>query len=143
MFGRICIVFGLLLNIYAFLIPQRAKYKLKWFELNLSKGFSSNIDDKRNNFIKNNNLSSLCPCGSKESYGNCCASYHSFEKFAENESRLARARYSAYALGNPDFLIATTHPNQKVKFVCFIAWHINPCFISFCNFEGFQVKTRN
>lgn len=52
-----------------------------------------------------------CPCGEKAAYGQCCKRYHlGFP--AENALKLMRSRYSAYALGNADYIIATTHPDH-------------------------------
>ena len=54
----------------------------------------------------------LCPCGSKQSYVNCCAQY--IEKFIENNNRLPelpeqlmRSRFTAYALNNAHYIFAT------------------------------------
>lgn len=50
-----------------------------------------------------------CPCGSGASYSACCGSLHGGVA-ARLPSALMRARYSAYAVGNVDFIIRTTHP---------------------------------
>src|SRR5687767_10981241 len=52
-----------------------------------------------------------CPCLSGKKYKKCCRPYH------ENQSKpvpeaLARARFAAYALGNIDFIMDTTHPES-------------------------------
>lgn len=51
----------------------------------------------------------LCPCGSGQSYLHCCAPFH---EGVEPESALhvMKARYSAYVLNLPDYIIKTTHP---------------------------------
>jgi SEC-C motif domain protein len=53
-----------------------------------------------------------CPCHSGNSYEACCAAYHLGKK-AENALILMRSRYSAYARGLADYLMATTHPGNK------------------------------
>jgi len=56
-----------------------------------------------------------CPCGSSESYSRCCGKLHkdvNAYKSAKAE-QVARARYSAYAKKQADFLMATTHPLHK------------------------------
>lgn len=52
-----------------------------------------------------------CPCGSGRSYGDCCHLLHE-GAVAENALLVMKARYSAYALGVVDYLIATTHPGN-------------------------------
>ncbi len=52
-----------------------------------------------------------CPCGSNKEYLLCCAPYHQGEK-APTAEALLRARFSAYALNLPRFIIATTHPDN-------------------------------
>lgn len=52
-----------------------------------------------------------CPCGEKSAYAQCCKRYHlGFPP--ENALKLMRSRYCAYALGNADYIIATTHPDH-------------------------------
>ncbi len=51
----------------------------------------------------------LCPCHSKKAYEACCAPYHR-GKLPENAMLLMRSRYSAYAKGLADYIMATTHP---------------------------------
>ncbi|MBX3718953.1 MAG: hypothetical protein KF898_04840 [Parachlamydiales bacterium] len=52
-----------------------------------------------------------CPCHSKKPYEECCAGYHRGKK-AENAMLLMRSRYSAYAMGLADYIIATTHTSS-------------------------------
>jgi len=51
--------------------------------------------------------SSPCPCHSKKSYGECCEPFHKKSLHAPTAEALMRARYSAYALGEIDYLIIT------------------------------------
>ena len=53
----------------------------------------------------------LCPCHSGRLYTECCQPYHK-GKLAPTPEALMRARYSAYALHNADFIMQTTHPDS-------------------------------
>ena len=50
-----------------------------------------------------------CPCGSGASYGHCCGPLHQGAQRAATAEQLMRSRYSAFALNQVDYLIAT-HP---------------------------------
>lgn len=50
-----------------------------------------------------------CPCCSGSEYAHCCKPFHE-GALPKNALQLMRSRYSAYALGLADYLIATTHP---------------------------------
>ena len=50
-----------------------------------------------------------CPCGSGAKYKKCCRRYHQ-GALAPDALALMKSRYSAYALGIADYIIATTHP---------------------------------
>jgi SEC-C motif domain protein len=51
-----------------------------------------------------------CPCGSGRTYPECCEPLHQQRNAATPEA-LMRSRYSAYALGRIDYLLATWHPS--------------------------------
>lgn len=51
-----------------------------------------------------------CPCLSGESYRNCCGVFHRREAAAPTAVRLMRSRFSAFAVGDADYLLATWHP---------------------------------
>ncbi|MCP9338136.1 YchJ family protein [Stutzerimonas xanthomarina] len=53
-----------------------------------------------------------CPCGSGNSYAECCGRYHQGLS-APSAERLMRSRYSAYVVGAIDYLQATTLPAQQ------------------------------
>ncbi|PIS00525.1 MAG: hypothetical protein COT84_06900 [Chlamydiae bacterium CG10_big_fil_rev_8_21_14_0_10_35_9] len=50
-----------------------------------------------------------CPCHSGNDYKDCCEPFHK-GKLPPTPTILLRARYAAYALNLPDFIIDTTHP---------------------------------
>ncbi len=55
---------------------------------------------------------SPCPCGSEETYGSCCGRWHrglADGHHAPTPEALMRSRYSAYAVGELGYLLATWH----------------------------------
>jgi SEC-C motif-containing protein len=57
--------------------------------------------------------SSSCPCGSGSAYRDCCGPLHDGSAFAPTAVRLMRSRYSAFALGRPQYLLDTWHPSTR------------------------------
>ena len=53
-----------------------------------------------------------CPCGSDLMLSSCCGRYHQGE-IAPTPEALMRSRYSAFALGLSDYLLATWHPTTR------------------------------
>ncbi len=56
---------------------------------------------------------SNCYCGSSLSFENCCAPYLKNHQKAPTAEALMRSRYSAFATGAADYLVATTHVSQR------------------------------
>lgn len=56
-----------------------------------------------------------CPCGSGDTYSACCSQIHkNVQNFRKaSAQQIVQARYSAYAKKNPEFLMMSTHPNNK------------------------------
>ncbi|MGE2717781.1 YchJ family protein [Mycolicibacterium litorale] len=54
-----------------------------------------------------------CPCGTGESYGRCCKPLHEGQRQAETAQELMRSRYSAYAVGDLDYVWRTWHPRTR------------------------------
>ena len=56
-----------------------------------------------------------CPCGSEEAYMKCCGKLHKKipEFMKATPEQVVRARYSAYAKREIDFIIKSTHPKNK------------------------------
>jgi SEC-C motif-containing protein len=50
-----------------------------------------------------------CPCGGGQKYKRCCRRFH-YGAPPPHAELLMRARYAAYAVGEVDFILATTHP---------------------------------
>ena len=52
-----------------------------------------------------------CLCGSDLTYATCCGRLHRGQARAETAEQLMRSRYSAFAKGDVDYLMAT-HPDE-------------------------------
>lgn len=56
-----------------------------------------------------------CPCLSGETYGACCGRLHRGESAAATAEALMRSRFSAFAVGDPDYLLRTWHPSTRPR----------------------------
>lgn len=54
-----------------------------------------------------------CPCGSRQSYADCCGRFHDGAEFAPDAETLMRSRYCAYVLKLSSYLHATWHPSTR------------------------------
>ena len=54
-----------------------------------------------------------CPCLSGETYGACCGPLHRGELAAPTAERLMRSRYSAFAVLDEAYLLATWHATTR------------------------------
>lgn len=58
-----------------------------------------------------------CPCLSGDTYGACCGRYHADVRAggpgAPTAEALMRSRYSAFAVGDAGYLLATWHPSTR------------------------------
>ena len=54
-----------------------------------------------------------CPCLSGLPYTECCGPAHSGQSPSPTAERLMRSRFSAFALGDPGYLLATWHPSTR------------------------------
>lgn len=79
-------------------------------------GFGSGSSSSGKTQVKTIDATSSCPCGSGNTYGACCQSLHSsgqgLSRYPDPEL-VTRARYTAFAVGMPSYLIDSTHPTQK------------------------------
>ena len=55
---------------------------------------------------------SVCPCGSDLGYASCCGPLHDGAPAASPEA-LMRSRFSAFALGREEYLLASWHPSTR------------------------------
>lgn len=58
-------------------------------------------------------MTAPCPCGSGNSFEDCCQPYLSGRAQASTAEALMRSRYTAYSKGQIDYLIATHHPTRR------------------------------
>ncbi|RTE86924.1 MULTISPECIES: YchJ family protein [Gammaproteobacteria] len=54
----------------------------------------------------------ICPCGSNHNYEGCCERLHLGE-VAQTPEQLMRSRYSAFVVGNVNYLLQTWHPSTR------------------------------
>ena len=56
-----------------------------------------------------------CPCGSRLPLPECCGRLHDGTATAATAEQLMRSRYSAFALGDAEYLLATWHPTTRPR----------------------------
>ena len=54
-----------------------------------------------------------CPCGSKALYSACCKPFIQGDIKPDHCEQLMRSRYTAYSMGEADYLIKTWHPSKQ------------------------------
>ncbi|KPK40273.1 MAG: preprotein translocase subunit SecA [Gammaproteobacteria bacterium SG8_47] len=54
-----------------------------------------------------------CPCGSGKAFAECCEPYLTGRQIAPTAEALMRSRYTAYALGDQDYILRTWHPSTR------------------------------
>lgn len=59
------------------------------------------------------NRNDACPCGSGKKYKACCGQFHNGIQYPDDPEMMIRSRYSAYVVGNVDYLYRTTHPSNE------------------------------
>ncbi len=57
----------------------------------------------------------MCPCGLKKLYENCCGSFHSGKENPLTAESLMRSRYSAFVFKNEQYLFQTWHKSNRPK----------------------------
>ena len=57
-----------------------------------------------------------CPCGTAEKFESCCEPFISGESLPETAEKLMRSRYTAYTLGNIDYIKKTLAPESSDEF---------------------------
>ena len=55
----------------------------------------------------------LCPCDSGRPYAACCQPLHRGARPAKTPVELMRSRYTAYAVGDLDYVYRTWHPRTR------------------------------
>ncbi|WP_433254207.1 YchJ family protein [Streptosporangium sp. CA-135522] len=54
-----------------------------------------------------------CPCGLPASYRDCCGRFHRGDSAAPTAELLMRSRFSAFSVGDDDYLLRTWHPATR------------------------------
>ena len=54
-----------------------------------------------------------CPCGSKKLFSECCKPFIQGDTKPGHCEQLMRSRYTAYSMGEADYLIKTWHPSKQ------------------------------
>jgi SEC-C motif-containing protein len=54
-----------------------------------------------------------CPCGLPATYAACCGRFHRGPTTAPTAGLLMRSRYSAFVVGDVEYLLATWHPATR------------------------------
>ncbi|MBG0817864.1 YchJ family protein [Planomonospora sp. ID82291] len=54
-----------------------------------------------------------CPCGLPAPYRDCCGRLHRGEAAAPTAELLMRSRFSAFSVGDADYLLRTWHPSTR------------------------------
>lgn len=72
------------------------------------------------------NTNAFCLCGSGIEYAQCCGPFHSGAKKPATALALMRSRFTAYALHNADYLVATWDATVRPESIYFaketVAW---------------------
>ncbi len=59
------------------------------------------------------NSNTSCPCGSNKEYSNCCERIHKDIFKAKTAEQLMRSRYTAFTLGDVDYLMDSQHSTTR------------------------------
>ncbi|MFD4785954.1 YchJ family protein [Streptomyces sp. NPDC058459] len=60
-----------------------------------------------------NTASAACPCGLPSGYADCCGRFHAGAAAASSAEALMRSRYSAFVVGDVEYLGRTWHPRTR------------------------------
>ncbi|KAL7537910.1 hypothetical protein ACHAXR_008151 [Thalassiosira sp. AJA248-18] len=161
--GFICIVLGLLAHSStSFIIgPSRASCQPRVNDgrtslpLYAKKSKQKKSPNKKNKYASTSGFGGAaaapCPCGSGLGYAKCCGKLHKDAKaYADaTAEQVVRARYSAYAKREVDFIVGSTHPlNEKnfmsdidhwketIKMNCYDNFELTSCQIVDETYEG-------
>lgn len=56
-----------------------------------------------------------CPCGTGLTFGECCAPIHRGDRAAATAEALMRSRYTAFSVGDTDWLLASWHASTRPR----------------------------
>lgn len=82
----------------------------------------------------------LCPCGARKPYLRCCAPFVSGDELPDSPAQLMRSRYTAYALGEVEYVMETTDPDGSAWEEDAQRWRASiEEFTRACEFRGVRV----
>ena len=82
---------------------------------------------------------SPCPCGSKQKYKKCCKIFHN-GSHVKTALELMKSRYSAFVISNYQYIIKTTHEENKEYTNDINLWKNSILeFSSNCNFRNLEI----
>ena len=55
----------------------------------------------------------VCPCGTGKAFGDCCSPLLKRKKKAQTAEDMMRSRYSAFVVGDVDYIMDTHHPEKR------------------------------
>lgn len=70
-------------------------------------------------YVGGNPINSLCLCGSDKKYLLCCGLFHSTEQIPLTAESLMRSRFTAYAMQNEAYLLATWDSDKRPEQIDF------------------------
>ncbi len=76
-------------------------------------GFGKSAAKKLETTLAPSDASLPCGCGSGGSYASCCQPYHEGKAVPAHPVDVVRSRFSALKYRIPDYVISTTHPENK------------------------------
>ena len=65
------------------------------------------------NYMSEIRTPTLCPCGSQLAYNDCCGRFIIQGHLPATAEQLMRSRYSAFVLGDEEYLLASWHPQTR------------------------------
>lgn len=83
---------------------------------------------------------SKCPCNSRKPYQNCCYPFHAGQQLPKTSLELMRSRYAAYAKGESQYIIETTHPENEAYLEDKVHWIMEiQHFTQSTDFKGLEI----
>ena len=76
-------------------------------------GFGKSATKKLETTLAPSDSSLPCGCGSGGSYATCCQPYHDGKDIPGHPVDVVRSRFSALKYRIPDYVVSTTHPDNK------------------------------
>lgn len=85
-------------------------------------------------------VNSLCPCGGLLKYKKCCKVFHDNIKNPSNALELMKSRFSAYAFAQSNYIIKTTHKENRDYSENILEWKKEiEIFSSNTNFDKLEI----